>query len=254
MLKGRVAIVTGGTGGIGKVTCFKLANEGAKVVIQYNRHPETAMEILNEIKKIGADGMIVKIDFSNFNTVEKEIEEMVEKTIKRFGKIDILVCLHGYPAKGEWNKKYLDLKKEDFYKPLDVDYYGTFLLIKAVSKQMLKQKKGSIINITSTPALEGHDRGLHFSGAKAGIRGLTKSFAVELAPYVRVNELALGNIATEWLNELTEKEKKEAEKEALLKRFGKPEDVANAILFFASDLSDFITGQTLIVDGGTVRR
>jgi 3-oxoacyl-[acyl-carrier protein] reductase len=175
---------------------------------------------------------------------------MVENSIKYFGKIDLLVNLAGYPAKGEWNKRFLDLSPDDFFKPINVDLFGSVLCAQAVAPHMLKQKKGAIVNVSSTPALGGHDKGFAFTVAKAGVIGLTKALAFSLQPDVRVNTIVLGNIETEWVTELTGAELQKERNENLAKRFGTPEEVAKIIAFLCSDDSSFINGQTLVVDGG----
>lgn len=176
---------------------------------------------------------------------------MVSNGLDSFGKIDVLVNLAGYPAAGEWNKGFMDLKPEDFFKPINVDLFGSFLCAKAVAPHMLKQKSGVIVNVSSTPALSGHNKGFAFTVAKAGIIGLTKALAVELAPYVRVNTVALGNIETGWVAELSAEELERERGENLLRRFGAPEEVARSIAFLCSDDSSFINGQTIVIDGGS---
>lgn len=177
---------------------------------------------------------------------------MVDATIREFGKVDILVNLAGYPARGEWNKKLLDLTPEDFFKPLDVDLFGSFLCARTVAPHMARQKQGIIINVSSTPALTGHDKGLAFTVAKAGIIGLTKALAFELAPFVRVNTIALGNVDTTWTIELTEEELSTARNENLIRRFGSREEIARVLVFLCSDDSSFINGQTIVLDGGAM--
>jgi 3-oxoacyl-[acyl-carrier protein] reductase len=177
---------------------------------------------------------------------------MVDTAINKFGRLDILVNLAGYPARGEWNKKFLELTPEDFFKPLNVDLFGSFLCARAVAPHMIRQGKGVIVNVSSTPALAGHDKGFAFTVAKAGIIGLTKALAFELAPFVRVNTIALGNVETTWTLELSSEELAVARNENLIRRFGSQDEVAHTIVFLCSDDSSFINGQTVILDGGTV--
>ncbi len=194
--------------------------------------------------------MTAQVDFNNPTRAPEQVKKMVDEAVRQFGGIDILVNLAGYPAKGEWNKRFLDLTPEDFFKPINVDLFGSFLCVREVARHMLKQKNGVIVNVSSTPALSGHDKGFAFTVAKAGILGLTKALAVELAPYVRVNAVALGNIETEWVSELSPEVLEIERGENLLKRFGKPEEVARAIAFLCSDESSFVDGQTIVLDGG----
>jgi 3-oxoacyl-[acyl-carrier protein] reductase len=183
--------------------------------------------------------------------VQSEVQNMVDSTIKEFGRIDVLVNLAGYPARGEWNKKLFELTAEDFFKPLNVDLFGSFLCSRAVAPHMIRQEKGVIVNVSSTPALSGHDRGFAFTVAKAGIIGLTKALAFELSPFVRVNTVALGNVETAWTLELNQEELSVAREENLVKRFGSQEEVARTLVFLCSDDSSFLNGQTLVLDGGT---
>jgi 3-oxoacyl-[acyl-carrier protein] reductase len=251
-LLGKVAIVTGASGGIGRVTALEFAREGADVVVQYNSNAAAAKKVADEIGSLGRRAVLARVNFANVKDSPREVQGMVDAAIGEFQKVDFLVNLAGYPAKGEWNKQFLELVPEDFLKPIYVDLLGSFLCSRAVAPHFLKQKHGVIVNVSSTPALKGHDRGFAFTVAKAGIIGLTKALAVELAPYVRVNAIALGNIETEWVKELKVDEAGVAREENLIKRFGKPEEVARIITFLCSDDSIFIDGQTLIVDGGEV--
>jgi len=247
-----VAVVTGASGGIGRATAIELARNGADLVLQYRSKEREAKRLADEVEKLGSEVIVSRVDFLDARGAPYEVNEMIEATVKRFRRVDILVNLAGYPAKGEWNKKFLDLTSEDFFKPINVDLFGSFLCAQAVAPHMIKQRSGTIVNVSSTPALGGHDRGFAFTVAKAAVIGLTKAMAVELAPYVRVNTVALGNVETEWLGELSQKEREEGRQENLIKRFGKPEEVAKMITFLCSDDSSFVNGQTIVLDGGTL--
>jgi len=251
---GKVAIVTGASGGIGRAVALEFAREGADLVLQYNTNSSATNQVAGEIETLGRQAILARVDFTNVMDSPREVQEMVDATIGKFGKVDFLVNLAGYPARGEWNKQLLDLKPEDFLKPIYVDLLGSFLCSRAVAPHFLKQKQGVIVNISSTPALSGHNRGFAFTVAKAGVIGLTKALAVELGPYVRVNTIALGNIQTEWVKDLNEEEVRIATDENLSKRFGTPNEIARVITFLCSDDSVFIDGQTLVVDGGGVLR
>ena len=251
-LSGKVAIVTGASGGIGRSSALEFAKQGADVVVQYNANRVAAEKVANEIITLGRQALLAQVNFADFNDSPRMVRAMVDVTIARWGKVDFLVNLAGYPAKGEWNKSFLALSPEAFLSPIYVDLFGSFLCARAVAPYFLKQKRGVIVNVSSTPALAGHDRGLAFTVAKAGVIGLTKALAVELAPHVRVNTLALGNVETEWVKELGEEELGRAKRENLIKRFGTPEEIAKVITFLCLDDSGFINGQTLVLDGGSV--
>jgi 3-oxoacyl-[acyl-carrier protein] reductase len=251
-LAGKVAVVTGGSGGIGSSTAIELAKEGADVVIQYNKGRDEAEKVAREISDLGHRGLLARVDFYDFRNSPQMVQEMVDLTVGKLGTVDILVNLAGYPAKGEWNKTLMDLTPDDFLKPLYVDLFGSFLCSRALAPQFLKQKKGVILNVSSTPALSGHNRGFAFTVAKAGVIGLTKALAVELSPYVRVNTIALGNVETTWVKELNNEELTRSKEENLIKRFGTSEEIAKIIAFLCSDDSGFINGQTLVLDGGSI--
>jgi len=251
-LSGKVAIITGSSGGIGKATAMTFAKEGADVVIHYRSKESEARELVENIDAIGRKALLAKVDFNDITHAPDAVQKMVDATINQFTRIDILVNLAGYPARGEWNKKLLQLTPDDFFKPLNVDLFGSFLCARAVAPHMMQQEKGVIVNVSSTPALAGHDKGLAFTVAKAGVIGLTKALAFELAPFVRVNTVALGNVETSWTLELSKEELFAARNENLIKRFGSQEEIAKAIVFLCSDDSSFINGQTIVVDGGTI--
>jgi len=251
-LSGKAAIITGSSGGIGRTTAMVFARQGADVVIHYRSKESDAKELVEKITEIGRKALVAKVDFNDVSHAKDEVQKMVDLTINEFGRVDILVNLAGYPARGEWNKKLFELTSEDFFKPLNVDLFGSFLCARAVGPHMMRQEKGVIVNVSSTPALAGHDKGFAFTVAKAGIIGLTKALAYELAPFVRVNTVALGNVETSWALELSSEELSNARNENLIRRFGSQEDIARVLVFLCSDDSSFINGQTIVLDGGTV--
>ena len=251
-LSGKVAIVTGSSGGIGKATALLLATEGADVVIQYRSRESEARQLVEQITEIGHKALLARVDFDKIRHAEDDVQRMVDITIEELGRVDVLVNLAGYPARGEWNKKLSDVTSEDFFKPINVDLFGSFLCARAVAPHMIREKKGVIVNVSSTPALAGHDKGFAFTVAKAALIGLTKALAFELAPFVRVNTVALGNIETSWTQELSRDELSVAQNESLIRRFGSKEEIAKALVFLCSDDSSFINGQTIVLDGGTV--
>jgi 3-oxoacyl-[acyl-carrier protein] reductase len=247
----RVAIVTGASGGIGRAAALEFAKEGADLVIHYMSKMDSAKDIAEKIAGFGRRAIIAPVDFTDVKRAPGQVQDMVDQTIRTFGKVDILLNLAGYPARGEWNKRFIELTPEDFFKPLNVDLFGSFLCSRAVAPHFLKQKSGVIVNVGSTPALSGHDKGFAFTVAKAGVIGLTKVLAFELAPSVRVNTIALGNIETVWVTELSAEDLMKEREENLLKRFGTPEEVAKALAFLCSDDASFLNGQTIVVDGGS---
>ena len=251
-LSGKVAIITGSSGGIGKTAAMIFAKEGADVVIHYRSKESEAKELVEKITEIGRKALLARVDFDDISHAEKEVQKMVDFAIKEFNRVDVLVNLAGYPASGEWNKKLLEITAEDFFKPLNVDLFGSFLCAKAVAPHMIRQEKGVIVNVSSTPALAGHDKGFAFTVAKAAIIGLTKALAFELAPFVRVNTIALGNVETAWTRELNSEELSAAQNENLIRRFGSQEEIAKTLVFLCGDDSTFINGQTIVLDGGTI--
>ncbi len=254
MINMPVAIVTGASGCIGRATCLELAKRGFHIVIQYNQNKHSAEELEKEILKLGGEAILAKVDFSNPPIAEEEIDKMVKAAVKKFGQIDALVNLAGYPITefGMWEKKGKDYSIQDIQKILNVDTLGSFLCIKKVVPIMIKQKKGSIINTSSNASLVGYENGFGFHVAKSANLALTKCFAHELSPFVRVNTIAPGNIGTGWLKKISKKEYEQLGEESLLKRIGKPEEVAKVIAFLASDDSSFVNGQTIVIDGGVV--
>jgi 3-oxoacyl-[acyl-carrier protein] reductase len=249
-LSGKVVIVTGSTGGIGQATALEMAREGANIVIQYRSKRVEADDLAERIAALGSKAMPAQVDFTNLKTAPNEVQEMIDKAVAQFGRIDALVNLAGYPAKGEWNKRLMDLSPEDFFKPINVDLFGSYLCARAVAPHFLKQKSGIIVNVSSTPALGGHNKGFAFTVAKAAVIGLTKALAFELAPYVRVNTIALGNVETRWVSELTREELRKEREDNLIRRFGTPEEIAKSIAFLCSEESSFLNGQTIVLDGG----
>jgi 3-oxoacyl-[acyl-carrier protein] reductase len=251
-LSGKVAIVTGSSGGIGSATAIEFAEEGADVMLQYKTKGTEAEALAEKIRSLGRRVVISRVDLTDVMHAPRDVQRMVSETVNQLGKVDILVNLAGYPARGEWNKRFLELTPEDFFKPINVDVFGSFLTAHAAAPYMLKQKNGVIVNISSTPALAGHNKGFAFTVAKAAVIGLSKALAYELAPYVRVNTIALGNVETKWIHELSESELRKAKSENLIGRLGTPQEIAKSIAFLCSDDSSFVNGQTIVLDGGTV--
>ena len=241
-LKNKIVLVTGSSRGIGKAIALLFAKEGAKVIVNYSKSEKEANEVLNEIKKT-SDGIAIKCDVSN----ENEVKSMIEKIIRKFGRLDILINNAGIV----FDIPLFEKTVEQWNKTLGVNLIGTFLCSKYAVPYIKKQKSGVIINIASTNGIDSlSPESADYDASKAGVISLTKNLASELAPNIRVNCVAPGWVNTD-INKNLPKDYmiKETEK-ILLKRFGMPEEIGKAVLFLASDDASFITGTTLIVDGG----
>lgn len=245
MLKDKVAIVTGGTRGIGRAIALKLADQGANIVINYRNSDKEAEELKSILEGKGVKVLTVKCDISNF----EDSKNLMDKCKEAFGKIDILVNNAGITK----DTLIMRMKEEDFDNVINVNLKGTFNCAKHASAIMLKQRFGKIINMTSVVGIAGNAGQVNYAASKAGVIGLTKSLAKELGSRgITVNAVAPGFINTDMTASLSEKVKEEASKNIPLKRLGDPEDVANLVGFLASDAANYITGQVINVDGGMV--
>ncbi|EIF6288383.1 3-oxoacyl-[acyl-carrier-protein] reductase [Clostridium perfringens] len=245
MLKDKVAIVTGGTRGIGRAIALKLADHGANIVINYRNSDKEAEELKAILEEKGVKVLTVKCDISNF----EDSKNIMDKCKEVFGKIDILVNNAGITK----DTLIMRMKEEDFDNVIDVNLKGTFNCAKHASAIMLKQRFGKIINMTSVVGIAGNAGQVNYAASKSGVIGLTKSLAKELGSRgITVNAVAPGFINTDMTASLSEKVKEEASKNIPLKRLGDPEDVANLVGFLASDAANYITGQVINVDGGMV--
>ena len=242
-LKNKVALVTGAGRGIGKEIAKTLASCGAFVIVNYNSSPDAAEQTVKEIIKQGGMAAPVQCDVSDFDACGK----MMEMIINNYGHLDILVNNAGVTRDGLIMK----MSEKDFDRVLDTNLKGAFHTIRHASRYFLKQKSGKIINISSVSGVMGNAGQANYSASKAGVIGLTKSAARELASRgITVNAVAPGFIETEMTAVLTEKVRESAVAQIPMGAFGTAEDVAEAVAFLASDSARYITGQTIHVDGG----
>ncbi|MBI9011631.1 MAG: 3-oxoacyl-[acyl-carrier-protein] reductase [Clostridiales bacterium] len=243
MLDNKIAVVTGGSRGIGRAIALKLASQGASIVVNYTSNSTAADEVVKEIEALGAKGIAVKANVS----VAEDIENLIKETESQLGKIDILVNNAGITRDG----LLIRMKEDDWDQVLDVNLKGVFLTTKLIGKKLLKQKSGSIVNITSVVGLMGNAGQANYAASKAGVIGFTKSVAKEFASRgITVNAVAPGFIESDMTNALDEKVVENYMTAIPLSRFGKADDVANTVAFLVSDQAGYITGQTLQVDGG----
>ncbi len=242
-LDGKVTIVTGASRGIGRSVAIELAKLGAKVVINYAGNQAAAEEVKNLIVSAGGQAIVIKADVGNIEAVDA----MVKETIDTFGRIDVLVNNAGITR----DNLLMRMKEEDWDAVMNINLKGVFVCTKAISRIMMKQRAGKIINMTSVVGLMGNAGQANYAAAKAGVIGFTKSMAKELASRgITVNAIAPGFISTDMTAVLSEQVKKELAEKIPVGRLGSPEDVAAAVAFLASDSANYITGQTLNVDGG----
>jgi 3-oxoacyl-[acyl-carrier protein] reductase len=243
-LADQVAIITGSSRGIGKATALALAGVGAKVVVNYARSSEAAEAVVSEIEAKGGEALALQADVSKAD----EVDAMIAAAMEKFGRIDVLVNNAGITR----DTLLLRMKLEDWQAVIDLNLTGVFLCTRAVSKIMLKQRSGRIVNISSVAGLMGNPGQANYSAAKAGVIGFTKTIAKELAPRgITANVVAPGFIATDMTDDL--KNTEEILKYIPLARYGQAEEVAGLIRFLAADpAAAYITGQTLNVDGGMV--
>ena len=253
LLDGRVAIITGSTRGNGRAIADLFSENGANVIITGREHNEV-QKVVDEIRReYKTNPLGFKVDVTSLG----EVKEMVAKTLQKYNRIDILVNNAGYPIKDDlWDVRFDEIIDEDLEKVLNVDTKGTYRCSREVLPVMVKQKRGVIITISSTPAISGYIKGAPYTVAKAANLGITKHIAVEYGKYnIRCNAIAPGSIATprNW-ERLADEQKNELVSSIPLGRAGKPEEIAGVALMLASDYASFVNGQTVIVDGGETIR
>lgn len=245
LLDGQVVLVTGGSRGIGRAVALACAREGAHVVINYAGNVKAAQSVVEEISDMGRKCLAVQADVSK----AADVERLVEESLADFGKIDVLVNNAGITRDG----LLMRMKEEDWDAVLETNLKGIYLCTKAVTKGMMKQRSGRIINMTSVVGVMGNTGQANYAAAKAGVIGFTKSMAKELASRnINVNAVAPGFIHSDMTSVLPENVQKAMTDAIPLARMGEPEEVADAVLFLASKASRYITGQVLHVDGGMV--
>ncbi|MEF3302998.1 3-oxoacyl-[acyl-carrier-protein] reductase [Paenibacillus sp. GYB003] len=243
MLKGKVAIVTGASRGIGRAIALGLAEAGADVVVNYAGSEQAAEDVVRQIESMGRASFKAKADVAS----AEQVEELVKQTLERFGKVDILVNNAGITR----DNLIMRMKEDEFDQVISTNLKGVFNCIKAVTRPMMKQRSGKIINISSVVGVLGNAGQANYVAAKAGVIGLTKSAARELASRnITVNAIAPGFIETEMTDKLSAELREQMMQQIPLARFGQPEDIARIVRFLASDEAGYMTGQTIHVDGG----
>ncbi len=241
--EGKTALVTGGSRGLGRAVCLELAKGGASVVLCYAGNEAAAQETVREIEALGAKALAIRCDVSD----AAQVDALVKAAVETFGRIDILVNNAGITR----DNLLMRMSEADFDAVISTNLKGTFLCMKAVSRLMLKQRYGRIVNLSSVVGLRGNAGQVNYAASKAGVVGMTKSLAKELASRgVTVNAVAPGFIETDMTAALTDAARAAAQGSIPMNRLGAPEDVAKAAAFLASDDAAYITGQVLAVDGG----
>lgn len=243
MLEGKAALVTGASRGIGRAIAISLAEAGADVAVNYSGSEQAAEEVVRHIESLGRRAFKVKADVAS----SAQVEEMVKQVLDQFGKLDILVNNAGITR----DNLIMRMKEEEFDQVMNTNLKGVFNCVKAVTRPMMKQRSGKIINISSVVGVLGNAGQANYVAAKAGVIGLTKSAARELASRnIAVNAVAPGFIETDMTDKLTPEQREQMLHQIPAARLGKPEDIARVVRFLASDDSAYMTGQTIHVDGG----
>ena len=243
MLKGKCAVITGASRGIGKCIATKFAKEGANVVINYRNNEEEALKVKQELEDLGSQVLVVKADVSEL----EQAENLIKEAKKEFGRVDILVNNAGITK----DNLIIRMKEEDFDSVIKTNLKGAFNCLKAVAPIILKQKYGKIVNMASVVGVVGNPGQVNYCASKAGLIGMTKSLAKEIGSRnITVNAIAPGFIDTDMTKILSDDQKKKILSQIPLNKFGNVEDIANVALFLGSENSNYITGQVIHVDGG----
>jgi len=244
-LSNRIALVTGGASGIGRYISLELAKQGATVIVNYNTSKDKAQTLITEIETLGGKADAFQANVAVFDEAKKLIDNIIE----RYGKLDIVVNNAGITD----DQLILRMREDQFDRVIDTNLKGVWNICKHAAKPLLKSEAGRIINVSSVSGILGNAGQSNYSAAKAGVIGLTKALAREFAArHVTVNAIAPGFIETDMTKKLPEEAVKTWADQIPLKRFGSPSDVAHAVVFLASEQASYITGHTLMVDGGLV--
>ncbi|QGQ96192.1 3-oxoacyl-[acyl-carrier-protein] reductase [Paenibacillus psychroresistens] len=243
MLEGKVALVTGGSRGIGRAIAISLAEAGADVVVNFAGNAAAAAEVAAHIESLGRKALIIKANVGN----SAEVDAMVKQTLETFGQLDILVNNAGITR----DNLIMRMKDDEFDEVINTNLKGVFNCVRSVTRTMMKQRSGRIINISSVVGTMGNPGQANYVAAKAGVIGLTKSAARELASRgITVNAIAPGFITTDMTDKLSDEMKEQLLLQIPLARFGQPDDIAKTVIFLASNEASYMTGQTLHIDGG----
>lgn len=245
MLQDQVALVTGASRGIGRSIAIELASKGAKVAVNYAGSEDRAEAVVQEIRESGGIAIKIQADVAN----EDDVKRMIKTVVDEFGRLDILVNNAGITK----DNLLMRMKEEEFDSVINTNLKGVFLCTKGVTRQMMKQKYGRIVNVASIVGVSGNPGQANYVAAKAGVIGLTKSNAKELASRnIQVNAVAPGYITTDMTDALTAEQREQMLSLIPLNRLGEAQDVARVVRFLASEDANYMTGQTLHVDGGMV--
>lgn len=243
--EGKTAVVTGASRGIGRSIALRLASEGAKVTVNYSGSQEKAEAVAEEIRAAGGEAIVFQADVSDAD----QVKAMMDETVKQFGSLDFLVNNAGITR----DNLLMRMKEDEWDDVLSINLKGVFLCTKAVTRQMMRQRAGRIVNLASVVGVAGNAGQANYVAAKAGVIGLTKTTAKELsARNILVNAVAPGFITTDMTDELGEEMKEQLLSTIPLAKLGSPEDIAGTVAFLLSDDAQYITGQTIHVDGGMV--
>jgi len=252
-LDSKAILITGASGGLGRATALEVAREGARFVgVHYSRNKGHAEAVASGVKGLGATPVLLGARVER----RAEAHRLVQRFVKASGRLDALVCFAGHTfLRGQWFAKFEDLTEGELLPPVRTDLLGSVFAAQAAGRVMRRQRSGSIVFVGSTPAITGDTVGISYLLAKAGILALTKALAQVYGPHnIHVNAIAPGSIRTRPMRDLTDRELQALVEEAALKRFGTPEEIAMKAAFLCSDEASFMTGMTLVVDGGYAMR